>query len=449
MKLAIGGAVLCIVLSIVATYMYTRQEGSNASAQEASAPAALPPSIWWFAPLLSSTGFGSESRAIVHGLVGAGRSRVLCTQHGDSIDPYLIDGLRPSVDASLARCFDAYLEADMKRDAVRRQSKIVAVCHSEPGAWHVRDGALYNAVARCPPATSASAGRNRFAYVGRTMFESANVTKGHASRLRAMDEVWVPSQWQRDVFIRQAGVDARRIFVVPEPVDGEHFRPASNGRSDVAQRCRFVSIHKWEHRKGWPLLLEAFARYFADDERVELVLKTRPPPDFDVLEWMRACAALDDRDDDALVAAASRVAIDQSYVDDDRMRAYYAQFDAFVLATRGEGWGRGQVEAMAMAMPVVSTRWSGPSEYMSANNSFAIELDADAPFYEIESGPFRRHLMANPSIRSIGEQMRRVVDEPAEALRRALQARRDMLERYSPLAVAAIIQRRVSILSKR
>ena len=38
----------------------------------------------------------------------------------------------------------------------------------------------------------------------------------------------------------------------------------------------------------------------------------------------------------------------------------YAAADAFVLPSRGEGWGRPHVEAMAMGLPVIATNWSAP-----------------------------------------------------------------------------------------
>ena len=37
----------------------------------------------------------------------------------------------------------------------------------------------------------------------------------------------------------------------------------------------------------------------------------------------------------------------------------YKAADAFVLPSRGEGWGRPHVEAMAMGLPVIATNWSG------------------------------------------------------------------------------------------
>ena len=54
------------------------------------------------------------------------------------------------------------------------------------------------------------------------------------------------------------------------------------------------------------------------------------------------------------------------------LRNLYAAADAFVLPTRGEGWGLPIAEAMAMALPVIATNWSGPTALLSADNSFAL-----------------------------------------------------------------------------
>jgi len=39
------------------------------------------------------------------------------------------------------------------------------------------------------------------------------------------------------------------------------------------------------------------------------------------------------------------------HISQDKLRGLYAAADAFVLPSRGEGWGRPHVEAMAMALP--------------------------------------------------------------------------------------------------
>ena len=50
----------------------------------------------------------------------------------------------------------------------------------------------------------------------------------------------------------------------------------------------------------------------------------------------------------------------------------YASADVFVLPSRGEGWGRPHVEAMAMGLPIITTNWSGPTEVSQTTHGTAL-----------------------------------------------------------------------------
>jgi glycosyltransferase involved in cell wall biosynthesis len=41
----------------------------------------------------------------------------------------------------------------------------------------------------------------------------------------------------------------------------------------------------------------------------------------------------------------------------EQMPSLYKGADAFVLPSRGEGWGIPYMEAMAMALPTIGTKW--------------------------------------------------------------------------------------------
>ena len=55
-----------------------------------------------------------------------------------------------------------------------------------------------------------------------------------------------------------------------------------------------------------------------------------------------------------------------------QMRDVLMGADAFVLPTRGEGWGLPVMEAMAMALPVIVTNTSGCTQYLTHSNSFPL-----------------------------------------------------------------------------
>ena len=62
-------------------------------------------------------------------------------------------------------------------------------------------------------------------------------------------------------------------------------------------------------------------------------------------------------------------------LDEVQMPQLYASADAFALPTRGEGWGLPIMEAMAMGLPTIATNWSGPSEFLTQENSFPIPIE--------------------------------------------------------------------------
>ena len=119
--------------------------------------------------------------------------------------------------------------------------------------------------------------------VARAMSEG-DLSRAAAACLARVDEVWVPTAWHADRFVA-AGVKRSALHVLPEAVDTEFFRPDHPAVAKaVAARLRrplapftFLSVFKWEGRKGWDLLLDAYWREFDQATPVRLVLKTYLP----------------------------------------------------------------------------------------------------------------------------------------------------------------------------
>jgi glycosyltransferase involved in cell wall biosynthesis len=51
---------------------------------------------------------------------------------------------------------------------------------------------------------------------------------------------------------------------------------------------------------------------------------------------------------------------------------FLRQMDAFVMPSRGGGFGLCGIEAMATGLPLVATNWSGPVEYLDPADSFPL-----------------------------------------------------------------------------
>jgi glycosyltransferase involved in cell wall biosynthesis len=86
---------------------------------------------------------------------------------------------------------------------------------------------------------------------------------------RRMDEIWIPSEFQRAIFSRQ--VPAERIHVIPEAVDTSLFTPLLSRRiRDKKGPFEFLSLFSWSYRKGWDILLESYFRAFTIHDNVIL-----------------------------------------------------------------------------------------------------------------------------------------------------------------------------------
>ena len=109
--------------------------------------------------------------------------------------------------------------------------------------------------------------------VGRTMFETDRIPADWVARCNALDEIWVPTEHNREAFAA-AGVDPERIAVVPEPFELDRIdRDAGPCHLEDAHGTVFLAAFDWTLRKGWDVLLDAWSRAFDADDDVTLVLK--------------------------------------------------------------------------------------------------------------------------------------------------------------------------------
>jgi glycosyltransferase involved in cell wall biosynthesis len=319
---------------------------------------------------------------------------------------------RAALDAEEAAILDRLTRAPL-------DSRFVHVQHIFPTAFH-RD-----------PAAVAS--------IGRTMFETDRIPASWVERCNAMDEVWVPSDFNLETFAR-SGVEPRKLRKLPGAIDAERFRtPVSplpfgpNGHG-----FRFLSIFDWSLRKGWDVLLRAFVEEFQPAEDVCLGLKlysSSGAPDTELVERVRGYVH-------SILGSerAPRIVILGGTLDDLQMRRLYRASDAYVMPSRGEGWGRPLMEAMASGLPTIGTNWSGSTEFMTPDNAYLVdyELVSVSPEAVAEAAHFAGQRWAEPSVTHLRALMREVFGRPDSARARAERGRAEVLEGYDRAAVARL-----------
>lgn len=400
------------------------QPASDASREAAHADT-NPRGVHWDGPLYASGGHASLGRHVVRALVSQEQELPVRITPRDDDDDDDARRQRPASD-------DGWLRQEALRN--RSLSGLHVSCDT-PTDWEGRH--LF------APRREEHPGYQ--AYVGLSMFEASRLPRGWAAACAGLDEIWVPSRFARELFTR-AGVPETKVQIIPVGVecaryDRRELEPlAIPGR----RRFMFLSVFDWTLRKGWDVLLDAYGRAFRATDDVCLVLRT-------------ASGSRDDRPADAIDAVFSRlgltmderptvILLDAPLSDEDMPRLYRAA-DAFVLPTRGEGWGLPLMEAMAAGLPVIATHWGGHLDFVNDDVAWLIDVDAlvTVPPEYAARRPFYAgaRLWAEPSIPHTVSLMRQAFERPDEGRRLGQRAQEAIRRDWSPDRTARWVHDRV------
>ncbi|MEA2694130.1 MAG: hypothetical protein QOJ16_3517 [Acidobacteriota bacterium] len=275
--------------------------------------------------------------------------------------------------------------------------------------------------------------RSRARYkIGYTMLEVDGFPADWVRQANRMDEVWVPSEFNRRGFL-DSGVK-RPIHVLPLGVNPDYFHPGMRAVRSPLGEFVFLSSFEWGERKGPHLLLKAFNEVFSAREPVRLLCKVmNRDPALKVKEEIRRLR---------LKESGGRVSylfnLDFPHY---QLGSLYASADCFIAVSRGEGWDMPLMEAMACGLPAIATDWGAHQEFAHPGNAYPLRIKgtvkavAKCPYYEGFS-------WADPDPKHLRHLLREVYENRDEARQRGLRAAGEMAERWTwARAAARIVER--------
>ena len=264
--------------------------------------------------------------------------------------------------------------------------------------------------------------RNRGRYkVGFTMLEVDGFPDDWVRQANRMDEVWVPTTFNRDGFLR-SGLQ-RPVHVMPLGVDTAHFHPAIKAHPNPHGEFVFLSVFEWGERKEPWLLLETFNQTFRADEPVRLVCKVmNRDPSVRVAEEIRRLG---------LSPSGGKI----SYLHNVELPYYqlgslYRSADCFVAASRGEGWDMPLMEAMACGVPAIATDWGAHRDFVHSGNAYPLAVRGSVP--AIAKCPYYAGWSwADPDPEHLRHLLREVYEHRDEARQKGVAAAAEMAERWT------------------
>jgi len=122
--------------------------------------------------------------------------------------------------------------------------------------------------------------------------------------------------------------------------------------------------------------------------------------------------------------------------------ALEAACDCFVSLHRSEGFGLAIAEAMYLGRPAISTNWSAPAEFLTAENGCPVR--ARPVVLDRNHGPYARGgTWAEPDTVHAAEWMQRLFTDRALGLRLGRAAQETMTTKFSPAVIGARYRRRL------
>ncbi len=132
-----------------------------------------------------------------------------------------------------------------------------------------------------------------------------------------------------------------------------------------ARSFRFLHVSSCFPRKGADIMLRAYGRAFRASDDVTLIVKTFDNPHNDIYRWLD-----DARREDPDFPHVEIIVDDLA---DAELKALYEQSHALVAPSRAEGFGLPMAEAMLSGLAVITTGWSGQTDFCTPDTAWLID----------------------------------------------------------------------------
>tara|TARA_B100001778_G_scaffold334404_1_gene345628 strand:+ start:32221 stop:33354 length:1134 start_codon:yes stop_codon:yes gene_type:complete len=236
--------------------------------------------------------------------------------------------------------------------------------------------------------------------IGYATFETFKPPVRWASTLNQNDAVICPSEFNCKIFANR-GVN-RPIVRIPHCLDlsiwNENVSPLYKN-----SEFTFLFVGTWRKRKGWDLLIRAWAEAFDKDSNVKLVIKT---------DKTDKAERKVESELSSIGKESAPIYFEKKILSESLMPSFYKSADCLISPTLGEGFGLPPLQSMAVNVPVIVTNFSGCTEYASNDTCTLIEPDGflfhdmmdDIPQFAAQKWPRLR-------VEDIAKAMRSVVDD--------------------------------------
>jgi len=234
--------------------------------------------------------------------------------------------------------------------------------------------------------------------IGYNVWESTRYSEQFFQQLLTLDELWVPTKWQKQISIEQ-GYPANKIFVIPEGVDGRTFKPTS--RPQKKSKFTFIIVGRWDYRKGIKESIEGFLKTFPNNNEVELLLNVENPYPVDGMNSTEERLKHHNLED-------PRIKI-LKFLDRKQYIKLLQNANVLISCARSEGWNLPLIEALACGTPSIYTKCSGQLEF-TENKGLGVDILGEEPATNNENLSYEHNIPGNFYTPDIKDLVKKIKD---------------------------------------
>jgi glycosyltransferase involved in cell wall biosynthesis len=257
-------------------------------------------------------------------------------------------------------------------------------------------------------------------------------------RFKLVNEVWAPTHFVQKSIQRKANIPVHRIPLAVSIDLNNLFDRKYFGLPE--DRFLFLAMYdtfSYQQRKNPWAAIHAFKRAFSKNDRsVGLVLKVNNALSFPS-EIIHLKNAIKDYNNIYLIVTP---------LSRKEVNSLIQASNCFVSLHRSEGFGIVLAEAMYLGKPVIGTNWSGNTDFMTIENSCAVDYKLTK--IGKDYGPYKHNqIWAEPDIEHAVYFMKKLVNDSAWCKSIGEKGQETIRKNFSPNAVGRLIENRLKELN--
>lgn len=260
-----------------------------------------------------------------------------------------------------------------------------------------------------------------------TMWEHEEVPEKYVANLRQADAVVTCSQFCKRVF--EDILDCP-VYFVPLAIDDQLFSYKKRSRPRGNKPFRWLWLNAADPRKGYDHLARLWEKFYFNDPRVELYMKTTS----NVKEQ---------------IVTHGNVTFDSRILPPDEIAALYHSAHGFIYLSWGEGFGYTLAEAMSTGLPCVATERSGYVDFFNSSNGYPVSyklhrvarelFGSDGEDYSRSNAPDGKYSIAIGDSRQCVNSMNTIMSKYGRAMKKGLHASQGLRKHYNMQTMARAI----------